>query len=753
MWFAVRGVIMPCVLTLLALMIILPLPHGSGATAQSAWLDDKPVASFLFTNDAVVDLLAEDFGLSAEQKTILREIGIGETAALAQLKQESEAVVDREDLSVDQKQVAISGMDYNSRVSGIVASSRMKTESLFDADQKSRLPEWVSVQMKAQRKTFADAAATAALGPMTTGASGSYRVYATQYYSNFGADSIDVAVPDKYAKFASLGWEYHAGYPAGANYSVNLGYNGHQLNGVRVKDCGPWNIDDNYWNTTGGSRPRRLFAGLATGLPGAQAAYFDDYNGGLDQFGRMVSNPAGIDLSPKAGVQLGLGYLVSGWVTVTFNWENTPVPAPGIPVYGAIRTKYDQLGGAPGQPTNAEHDVAGGRAQDFSSGRITWNRSTGRTHWVLGAIMVKYDQMGGAGGMGLPTTDESDVPGKPGARMTIFERGRIYWSAAGGPHVVIGGILNRYLALGGAASTGLPTTDEYDVPGGRASSFEGGVIYWSPGYGPRLVNGAILARYLAMGGPAGAGLPTSDEYAVSGGRASDFQKGKIFWSAATGSQFMNGAILGRYLAMGGPASLGLPTSDEYATPGGRVSNLQSGRIYWSPESGPHHIRGAIMTKFDQLGGTAGMGFPLTDETSAPGVSGGRMSEFSRGRIYWSPTAGSIAVYGAILAKYKAVGASQTYGLPVAEERDVNGKPGAREGQFERGRIYWSPATGTSQVYGAILARYLLGGGPAGPLGLPVSDEYGIPGGRRTNFQGGYIVWDYFGGGTSVVTNH
>lgn len=253
--------------------------------------------------------------------------------------------------------------------------------------------------------------------------------------------------------------------------------------------------------------------------------------------------------------------------------------------------------------------------------------------------------------MGLPTSDETDVPGKPGARMTIFEHGRIYWSAATGPYAVIGGILNKYLALGGPAFAGLPTTDEYDMVGGRDSGFEGG------------------------------------------------------------------------------------------------------RISWSLATGPYRVCGAIMAKYDLMGGAAGMGFPLNDEMNAPGVSGGRMSEFSRGRVYWSPTAGSNAVYGAILTKYKAVGASQTYGLPVADEKDVSGRPGAREGQFERGRIYWSPATGSSQVYGAILARYLLGGGPAGSLGLPVSDEYGVPGGRRTNFQGGYIVWNYFGGGTSVVTTH
>ncbi len=32
-------------------------------------------------------------------------------------------------------------------------------------------------------------------------------------------------------------------------------------------------------------------------MPQAQAAYKDKFNGGMDQFGRQVANPAGIDLA------------------------------------------------------------------------------------------------------------------------------------------------------------------------------------------------------------------------------------------------------------------------------------------------------------------------------------------------------------------------------------------------------------------------------------------------------------------------
>jgi len=401
---AVIGAIILAVFLMLA-----AAPDGRGAETVTPWLDDgKPIASFLFTNEEMLNRLQSDLGLTPAQTDDVRAAGKKEAAALAGLKKESESVVGRTDLAVSQKQSAVTEMQYNERLRITVSTARMEVETALGADQRARLAGWVEARMSEQRQQFMQAATTAARGDTrtagvaggatTAATSGGYRIYATQYYSNFGPDSVDVAVPDKYAKFASLGWEYHTGYPAGGNYSVNLSLNGRQLNGVQVKDCGPWNIDDNYWNTAGGARPRRLFAGLATGLPEAQAAYFDGYNGGKDQFGRTVANPAGIDLSPQAGVQLGLGYLVSGWIYVNFNWETPP-----IPIVGAILGRYNQLGGTPGEPRNAEYDVAGGRSQDFTNGRLFWNRASGQVTWVRGAILGKYDQMGGpAGQLGLP---------------------------------------------------------------------------------------------------------------------------------------------------------------------------------------------------------------------------------------------------------------------------------------------------------------------------------------------------------------
>jgi hypothetical protein len=84
-----------------------------------------------------------------------------------------------------------------------------------------------------------------------------------------------------------------------------------------VWDVGPWNTTDDYWNPAG---TRQSWGDLAQGMPEAQAAYQTGYNGGHDQFGRAVSNPAGIDLADGTFYNVGLND--NGWVTVTYNWTS-----------------------------------------------------------------------------------------------------------------------------------------------------------------------------------------------------------------------------------------------------------------------------------------------------------------------------------------------------------------------------------------------------------------------------------------------
>ncbi|GAA0572174.1 hypothetical protein HPO96_32190 [Kribbella sandramycini] len=83
-----------------------------------------------------------------------------------------------------------------------------------------------------------------------------------------------------------------------------------------VWDVGPWNTKDDYWNP---SATREMWKDLPQGRPESQAAYQNGYNGGKDQFGRTVANPAGIDLADGTFWD-GLGLTNNAWVDATYLW-------------------------------------------------------------------------------------------------------------------------------------------------------------------------------------------------------------------------------------------------------------------------------------------------------------------------------------------------------------------------------------------------------------------------------------------------
>ena len=205
-----------------------------------------------------------------------------------------------------------------------------------------------------------------------------YRVFATQYLPHVNG-AVEAAVPDRCVKFASLGnTSALAAANCGPGYALNLDYrvsltleNGRSAT-IPVKEVGPWNLDDNYWNPASGSpRPRRLFTDLPTGTPEAQAAFYDNYNlksnckdldqkpttnsDGADQFDRCVLNPAGIDLSVAAATQLGLGNLENAWVTVSFLWE--PANSTYVPVTPARVLDTRTGTGAPNAPLGPDSTI------------------------------------------------------------------------------------------------------------------------------------------------------------------------------------------------------------------------------------------------------------------------------------------------------------------------------------------------------------------------------------------------------------
>lgn len=423
-------------------------------------------------------------------------------------------------------------------------------------------------------------------------------------------------------------------------------------------------------------------------------------------------------------------------------------PATGAQaVYGAIYWKYTQSKGPDGHlglPTSDETAVQGGRSNAFENGRIYWSGATG-PHVVGGAVLARYAVLGGPESpLGLPVTDEQDAP--QSARMNGFQGGAVYWSASTGSNAVYGAIAVKYAALGNAAGwLGLPTSSESDTAGGRFSTFQGGRIYWSAATGPQSVRGAILATWLRYGGSGGPiGMPTTDETDVAGGKQGSFTAGDVYWSPATGASVLAGAAATKYLALGGPAGLlGFPVSDQQSVSGGSVALFQQGRIYVSGAFGASEVHGAILATYLAAGGPATLGLPTSDESAS---GSGRMSAFTQGRIYWSGATGAHVVGGAVLAHLDSQGGVGGYlGMPTSDLRPA--AAGVQEQIFSGGRVLVGPG-GAFAVRGAILLVYLSLGGAAGPLGAPTSDEYAVPEGRRSDFVGGHLL---FNASTGKVT--
>ena len=114
----------------------------------------------------------------------------------------------------------------------------------------------------------------------------------------------------------------------------------------------------------------------------------------------------------------------------------------------------------------------------------------------------------------------------------------MYWSPASGGHVVYPQIRDRWAALGWETGLlGYPVTDDQPTPdGGRYAGFEGGWIYRGPTTAAHEVHGQIALTWAGLGAlQSRLGYPVTDEYAVPGGRASDFEHGRITWNAATGA--------------------------------------------------------------------------------------------------------------------------------------------------------------------------------------------------------------------------
>ncbi|MBN1323462.1 MAG: hypothetical protein JW986_05610 [Methanotrichaceae archaeon] len=298
----------------------------------------------------------------------------------------------------------------------------------------------------------------------------------------------------------------------------------------------------------------------------------------------------------------------------------------------------------------------------------------------------------------------------------------------------------------------------YTIPSGEYAGWNI-VIEWSDPYPERVRCGetfsiGVSARVESAGaGFIGAGI---NSYIHSGGAVWHIEHNAAAGAGRSGStgELYSQEDVARYK----PDTDADPQFiiDLYLGDGGATKVLLARYVYTrgGTPSG-YQVRGQIKTVYDSLGGEAFLGAPTTEELdAAPSTSGtqGKYQNFQNGQIIWhgsGPRAGqAYALWGDILGRYNTLGGTGgRLGFPLSSEADVTPSPYGTEGRFnlfEGGVIIWHSngphAYSEFVVEGAIAYLYQSMGGTASYLGMPISDEYDIEGGRRSDFEGGYIIW-------------
>ncbi len=347
-----------------------------------------------------------------------------------------------------------------------------------------------------------------------------------------------------------------------------------------------------------------------------------------------------------------------------------------------------------------------------------------------------------------------------------FADGKIFFEPSAGAHLLYGAVLDKYESLGGPADSdlGFPTINV--VPGlvgpdSRVSTFNASdkpAVFWTPDTGAWAVRGAINVAWDKLGGSAGTlGVPVEDERYDGDLVSQKFTGGELTWNRATNTFTTDPAGLADSLAglevpldattminlawrasggLGGP--LGARQGEQSSIGDtGAAQGYASGKIFYSPETGAYAVTGAILSKYESVGGAGGdLGYPIAAEADG-GVPNSRVSAFSapdKPVIFWTPDTGAIVVRGPINAAWaKLGGATGELGVPTGEPT-VKGDTVTQS--FSGGQISWNEATKEFSTEPSELASSLSG------LEMPdaVAQTPAAPASGDTSEKGGWGWW-------------
>lgn len=202
----------------------------------------------------------------------------------------------------------------------------------------------------------------------------------------------------------------------------------------------------------------------------------------------------------------------------------------------------------------------------------------------------------------------------------------------------------------------------------------------------------------------------------------------------------------KYGEIGASYNLGSATNSETGglPRGGRYRNYTNGQIFWQPDIGAVAVRGGTSAgfaeRFKDEGGVLGtFGYPLSDQKSPTSTS--RSQDFENGQLYWKQGVGQYWVANGIQRDYWIAhyGATGGIGFPTSEIR-TGLRNGGTVQNFEKAELYWSPDTGPSLMFGAILGKYAELGWQNSSFGYPIGFEYTWNGKTRRDFQNGYMLY-------------
>lgn len=405
-----------------------------------------------------------------------------------------------------------------------------------------------------------------------------------------------------------------------------------------------------------------------------------------------------------------------------------------INIYSGIGSYWHKDEALYGTPIGRELALPNGWAQDFTNGYRILHRKDGKggAIYLRGAIGDLWVKNGNEyGKFGYPLTDEYSF--RESVQQDFDSGKKLIWSEKNGVHVMTNfkPIIQKWFDLGDVRGVGTPITDE-------------------------VTNGDVTHQ----------DFRTNDGFKIT----------RISWNTRTNAvtvtkvdeQSSNGFII-----KGGIREYLNRLGTDY---GGAIENertIDAQRGVWEQDFNSGHrvvysygaqgksvwTRGAIGGKWVRSGGSAGTyRYPTDEEKLRDGIY---YQDFASGhRLAWTERTGTHEIWmrGAIGGKWMTN--PSFYGAPATDEMHRGNGVVTQDfitNSGQNNKMVWTEKTGAHNIdINSAIARKWLTYGEIGKnkLGVPVSEEYHVNGGRAQDFKNGddyYIIgWDASTNRTHVI---